>query len=83
VEELVSTNEGYRQLGREATYTNPNSSTMSQKSTPIRRKSRRSGMEMKKTPIGSSNDGGDKDLIKKNHKKSHTVYTSAKRKKDT
>jgi len=40
-------------------------------------------MEMKKTPTGSSDDGGDKDPIKKNLKISHTIYTSAKRQMDT
>jgi hypothetical protein len=49
MEELVSTNEGYRQQGREAMDKNPNSPTVSQKSTPIRTKPRSSGLEMRKT----------------------------------
>jgi hypothetical protein len=40
-------------------------------------------MEMRKIPVGISDDGGDKDPPKKNLEKSHTVYTSAKRKRDT
>jgi hypothetical protein len=56
---------------------------VSQKSTPVRTKPRSSGLEMRKTPVRSSDDGGDKDPTKKNLEKYHTVYTSAKRKRDT
>jgi len=40
-------------------------------------------MEMKKTPVGSSDNGSDKIPIKKNIEKSHTVYISSNRKRDT
>jgi hypothetical protein len=83
MEELSSTNEGYRQQGREAMNKNPNSPTVSQKSTQVRTKPRSSGLEMRKTPTESSDDGGDKDPTKKNLEKSHIVYTSAKRKRET
>jgi hypothetical protein len=38
---------------------------------------------MRKTHVGSSDDGGDKDPIKKNLEKSDIVYTSGKIKRDT
>jgi hypothetical protein len=61
MEDLISTNEGYREHGREVTNKNPNSPTTSQKSTPSRTKYMTSGIEMRKASTGGSNDGGDKD----------------------
>jgi hypothetical protein len=40
-------------------------------------------LETRKTTAKNSNDGGHKDPTRKNIEKSHTVYTSTKRKKDT
>jgi hypothetical protein len=80
---LLSTNEGYQQHGREVADRNPNSPTISQKSTPSRMKHRTSGIEMRKTSVGSSNDGGDKDPPRKSLEKSHIVYTFVKRKRNT
>jgi hypothetical protein len=82
MEELVSTNEGYRQHGKEVADRNPNSPTVSQKSFSVRTKPRSVVIYMRKTPNKSSNDGGDKDTPKKNLEKSHTIYTFAKRKRD-
>jgi hypothetical protein len=83
LEELTSANEGYRKQSREAMDKNPNSLTVAQKSTSVRTKPRSSGLEMRKTDVGSSNDGSDKDPTKKNLEKTHIVYTFSKRKRDT
>jgi hypothetical protein len=40
-------------------------------------------LEIRKTLVRSLNDGGDKDPREKNLEKTHTVYTFAKRKRDT
>jgi hypothetical protein len=82
MEELASTHEGYRQQGRETTNKNPNSLNLSQKSTQVRTKPRRSGLEMRKTSAESSFDGADKDPTKKNLEKYHIIYTSTKRKRE-
>jgi hypothetical protein len=66
MEELISTNEGYRQHGREVADKNPSSPNNSQKSTPSRTKYRTSGIEMRKASAGGSDDGGDKDPPRKN-----------------
>jgi hypothetical protein len=50
IKELASTNECYRQKGREATNKNPNSPSVSQRSTPAKTKPRSSGLETRKTP---------------------------------
>jgi len=49
VEKLVSTHKGYRQQGREAMDKHPNSLTMSQKHTMVRKKTINSGLERRKT----------------------------------
>jgi len=69
--------------GRDVANRNPNSPTISQKSTPVRTIPRSSGIEMRKTPARNSDDGDDKYPPKKNLEKSHTVYTPIKRKKYT
>ena len=38
---------------------------------------------MRKTYVGNSNDGNDKDPMKKNLEKSHVVHTYVKRKRET
>jgi hypothetical protein len=80
IEELSNNNECYRQQGRELMNKNPNSWTVSQRSTPVRTKPERSGLEIRKTLARSSDDGGDKDPTKKNNEKSHPIYTLLKEK---
>jgi len=60
-----------------------NSQTVSQNSTLVRTKPRSSGINMRKTLTKSSDDGGDKDPLKKNIEKYHIVYTSMKIKMKT
>jgi hypothetical protein len=79
---LIITNEGYLQHGSEVVVRNPNSPTISHKSTLLRIKHRRSGIKIRKTSVESSESDGDKDPPKKNIEKSHTIYTSSKRKRD-
>jgi hypothetical protein len=81
--EINNTNEGHRQHDREVTNQNPNSPTTSQRSTPSRTKNKTSGMETRKTSVGGSDDGGDKDPPRKNLEKSHITYTPVKRKRNT
>jgi hypothetical protein len=83
VEELASTNECYRQKGREETSKNPNSPSVSQRGTSVKTKPRSSGLEPRKTPAENSDDGGDKDPMKKNLEKYHVVYNPVKRKRET
>jgi hypothetical protein len=83
MEEIKSTNEGHRQHGKEVIDKNPNSPTMSQRSTPSRTKNRTNGMEKRKASVGGSDDGGDKEPPRKNIEKSHVAYTSIKRKRNT
>jgi len=71
--EVNSTNEGYKQHSRETTNQNPNSSITSQRSTPSRMKSRTSGMDTRKTPVGGSYDGGDKNPPRKSLEKTHVA----------
>jgi hypothetical protein len=46
---------------RETTNQNPNSLKMSLRSTPSRMNNITSGMDTRKTPVGDSNDSGDKN----------------------
>jgi hypothetical protein len=78
MEEIKHTNEGHRQHRREVTYKNPNSPTMSQKSTPSRTNSRTNNMETRKSSVGGSDDGGEKDRPRNNIEKYHIAYTSFK-----
>jgi hypothetical protein len=78
--EANSTNEGYKQNGRETTNQNPNSAEMSQRSTPSIMKKKTSGMDIRKTPIRSSDDGGDKNPPRKILEKTHVAHTPIKRK---
>jgi hypothetical protein len=43
-------------------------------------KSRTSGMDTRKTPVGGSDDGGDKNPPRKILEKTHVAYTPLKRK---
>jgi hypothetical protein len=67
--EIKSTNERHRQHDREATSQSSNSPKTSQRITPLRMKNRTSGMETRKTSFGGSDDGGDKDPLRKSIKK--------------
>jgi hypothetical protein len=82
IEELASTNEYYKQRGRETTNKNPNSPNVSQKSTSTKTKPRSSGQEQRRSSTGNSDDGGDKDPTKKTIEKPHIVHTSTKRKRE-
>jgi len=60
MEELIYSNEGYRQHGKQVANKNLKSSTTSYKSTPSRKKYRTSGIEIRKASAKGSYDGGDK-----------------------
>jgi hypothetical protein len=81
-EEVNSTNQGYKQHDRETTNQNPNSPTASQRSTPSRMKSRINAMDTRKTPVGGSNDGGDKNPPRRILEKTHVAHTPIKRKRN-
>jgi len=54
---------------------NPNSPTLSEISTLVRKKPRSNGLETMKIVARNSDDGDQKDPTKKNIKKSHVVHT--------
>jgi hypothetical protein len=83
MEELSSTNECYRQQGREVTNKNPNSPDCVSKKYPNKNKTKKQWFGNKENTCQNSDDGGDKDPTKKNLEKSHVVHTSAKRKRET
>jgi hypothetical protein len=60
MEELISTNKGYQQHGKEVVEKKNSSPNNSQKSTLSRTRYRISGIEMRKTPAKDSCDGDDK-----------------------
>jgi hypothetical protein len=80
--EANSTNEIYKQHEKETTNQNLNSPTTSQRSNPSKMKSRTNGMDTRKTTVGGSNDGGDKNTPRKNLDKTHVAYTPIKRKRN-
>jgi hypothetical protein len=72
----------YQKQGREATIKNQNSPIVSRNVTLLRTKPMSSYLKMRKTITESLDDGSSKDPTKKNIEKSHTIYTSSKRKMD-
>jgi hypothetical protein len=69
--------------GKRSKNKNPNSPSVSQRSTPAKTKARSGILETRKTPIGNLNDGNGKDSTKKKIEETHVVPTSAERKRET
>jgi hypothetical protein len=55
---------------------------MSQRSTPSIMKRRTNGMDTIKTPVGGSDDDGDKNPPRKSLEKTHIAYTLVKKKRN-